>query len=63
MDMDDFLDYVSQNLAYHRELWKLAKSPMLDRALEDVSALPFAEPGALVFGRSADAHAFTRIMR
>jgi GntR family transcriptional regulator of vanillate catabolism len=50
MEMDDFLDYVAKNMAYHRELWKLAKSPTLERALEGVCALPFAEPGALVFG-------------
>jgi GntR family transcriptional regulator of vanillate catabolism len=58
MDMEHFLDYVAKNLAYHRELWKLAKSPVLDRALEAVCALPFAEPGSLVFGGSADAQAF-----
>jgi DNA-binding GntR family transcriptional regulator len=55
MQMDDFLDYVAKNLAYHRELWKLAKSPTLERALEIACALPFAEPGALVFGGSEDA--------
>jgi GntR family transcriptional regulator of vanillate catabolism len=50
MDMDGFLHYVEKNRAYHRELWKLAKSPSLERALEGVCALPFAEPGAIVFG-------------
>jgi GntR family transcriptional regulator of vanillate catabolism len=55
MKMEDFLDYVAKNQAYHRELWKLAKSPTLIRALEAVCALPFAEPGAPVFGGSEDA--------
>ena len=55
MKMEDFLDYVAKNQAYHRELWKLAKSPTLIRALEGVCALPFAEPGAPVFGGSEDA--------
>lgn len=58
MDMDDFLDYVGKNLEFHRELWKLAKSPMLERVLEGICALPFAEPGALVFGGSADAQGY-----
>jgi GntR family transcriptional regulator of vanillate catabolism len=58
MEMDDFLDYVAKNLAYHRELWKLAKSRTLERELERVCALPFAEPGALVFGGSPDAQQY-----
>jgi len=58
MDLDDFLDYVEKNLAYHRELWKLAKSPTLSRALDGACSLPFAEPGALVFGGSHDAHEY-----
>ena len=58
MNMDGFLDYVEKNLAYHHELWKLARSPTLERALESVCALPFAGPGALVFGGSDDAQAF-----
>ena len=58
MDIDGFLNYVDKNMAYHRALWKLAKSPTLERTLDGVCALPFAEPGALVFGGSADAQAF-----
>jgi len=58
MNMDGFLDYVTKNHAYHRELWKLAKSPTLERSLEAVCALPFAEPGAVVFGGSPDAQAY-----
>jgi GntR family transcriptional regulator of vanillate catabolism len=58
MDMDDFLNYMAKNHAYHRELWKLAKSPTLERSLEAVCGLPFAEPGAIVFGGSPDAQAY-----
>lgn len=53
-NLDDFVPYVEENEAFHRELWRLSKSPMLMRALEAVSALPFAEPGALVFGGTSD---------
>jgi GntR family transcriptional regulator of vanillate catabolism len=58
MEIDDFLDYVAKNLAYHHELWKMAKSPTLEREIDRVCALPFAEPGALVFGGSADAQQY-----
>jgi GntR family transcriptional regulator of vanillate catabolism len=58
MNMEGFLDYVAKNMAYHRELWSLAKSPTLERALEGVCVLPFAEPGALVFGGAEDAQTF-----
>jgi GntR family transcriptional regulator of vanillate catabolism len=58
MEIDDFLDYIARNRAFHRELWRLAKSPTLQRALESVCALPFAEPGAMVFGGSNGAQAF-----
>ena len=60
MDIHGFLNYVDKNMAFHRELWKLAKSPTLERMLDGVCALPFAEPGALVFGGTADAQAFHR---
>jgi GntR family transcriptional regulator of vanillate catabolism len=49
-NLDHFVRYVEENLAFHHEVWRLAKSPMLMRTLEAVSSLPFAEPGALVFG-------------
>jgi len=52
LDVDLFVRYIEENLKFHHELWKLSKSPMLIRALEAVSALPFAEPGALVFGEN-----------
>ena len=46
----DFVRYLEINQAFHAELWRLARSPMLLRSLEAITALPFAAPGALVFG-------------
>jgi GntR family transcriptional regulator of vanillate catabolism len=43
-----FEGYVELNKAYHAELVKLARSPVLERSLDQVTALPFASPGALV---------------
>jgi len=37
------------NEAFHAGLWRLAKSAMLRRAIEQMIALPFTAPGALVF--------------
>jgi len=50
MHLENFVRYLELNQAFHRELWNLAKSPQLIRAIESVLALPFAAPGALVFG-------------
>lgn len=50
MTREQFVRYVEINDAFHAELWRLAKSPMLTRAIESLVALPFASPGALVFG-------------
>lgn len=58
MNIDGFVHYVEHNLAYHRELWKLAKSSTLLRSLEQVRAMPFAGPSALVFGAVEDAQEF-----
>ena len=48
--IDSFADYLEVNDAFHHEMWRLSKSPVLVRTLESASALPFAAPGALVFG-------------
>jgi GntR family transcriptional regulator of vanillate catabolism len=45
----DFVRYLEINQSFHAELWRLARSPMLLRSLEAITALPFAAPGALVF--------------
>lgn len=53
-----FSRYLEMNGAFHREVWRLAKSPILMRALESVVLLPFAGPNALVFSRAeyAESH-------
>ncbi|MGA2596611.1 MAG: GntR family transcriptional regulator [Bryobacteraceae bacterium] len=47
--LDDFVRYLEINDRFHRELWRLSKSPMLQRAIDAAIAFPFAAPGALVF--------------
>jgi GntR family transcriptional regulator, vanillate catabolism transcriptional regulator len=54
-DPETLVQYLDGNMRFHAELWRLAKSHMLKRALEAVGSLPFAEPGALVFGGPRDA--------
>ena len=49
MTRDRFGRYAEINEAFHTGLWRLAKSPMLRRAIEHVISLPFTAPGALVF--------------
>jgi GntR family transcriptional regulator of vanillate catabolism len=51
----EFAAYLRLNDEFHREVWRLAGSPILLRALEGVAALPFAAPGALVFGHGESA--------
>lgn len=46
---ESLVRYVDMNDTFHVELWRLAKSPMLARAIETLVTLPFANPGALVF--------------
>jgi len=53
--VEEFVRYLELNQAFHAELWRLARSPMLVRSLEAISALPFAAPGALVFGEREQA--------
>jgi GntR family transcriptional regulator of vanillate catabolism len=47
-----FTRYLELNEAFHAEIWRLANSPMLIRALEQVVKLPFAAPSALVYGHA-----------
>jgi len=49
MTRERFARYAEINEAFHTGLWRLAKSPMLRRAIEHVITLPFTAPGALVF--------------
>ena len=50
--LTDFVGYVKINERFHREIWKLSRSPMLVSNIEQVVRLPFAAPGALVFGEA-----------
>jgi GntR family transcriptional regulator of vanillate catabolism len=51
-----FPQYLERNQAFHSEIWRLARSPMLMRAIEQVIKLPFAAPSALVFGHAESEH-------
>ena len=61
LDIETFFIYTDENVKFHQELWRLAKSSMLIRSLEMVGSLPFAEPGAAIFagGAPADSRAAT----
>jgi GntR family transcriptional regulator of vanillate catabolism len=56
LDAVGFPRYLELNEAFHVEIWRLAHSPMLLRAIEQVVKLPFAAPSALVFGHSESDH-------
>jgi GntR family transcriptional regulator of vanillate catabolism len=48
-DSDTLFDgYTELNEAFHNEMLRLAQSPMLERSLSQVTALPFASPSAFV---------------
>ena len=51
-ELQEFVRYFELNDAFHRGLWRLAKSPILERTMETVIALPFAAPSALLFSPS-----------
>jgi GntR family transcriptional regulator of vanillate catabolism len=50
MTLGSFVRYVELNDDFHFELRRLSKSAILLRTMDVVLALPFASPGALVFG-------------
>jgi GntR family transcriptional regulator of vanillate catabolism len=50
-NIDSYARYLDLNDAFHAEIVKLAKSPMLQRTLDHILTLPFAQPSALVFGQ------------
>jgi GntR family transcriptional regulator, vanillate catabolism transcriptional regulator len=54
-NVPDFVRFLEVNQAFHAELWRLARSPMLLRSIEALTTLPFAAPGALVFGEAEKA--------
>jgi hypothetical protein len=47
-DFESFERYMELNERFHARLLKIARSPLLDRALEGVLSLPFASPSAFV---------------
>lgn len=48
-DSDELFEgYMELNTEFHAEMLRLAQSPMLERSLEQVIALPFASPSAFV---------------
>jgi GntR family transcriptional regulator of vanillate catabolism len=51
-DVDSFWRYVECNRAFHELLMEAAASPVLQRELERIVALPFASPSALVQGQA-----------
>lgn len=50
--IDSFARYLDLNDAFHAAVIRLAKSPMLQRSLDQVLTLPFAQPSAVVFARA-----------
>jgi len=53
---DSFAHYMNLNGEFHAELTHLAKSPMLERTLDHLLALPFAAPGSGVYSGSQVPH-------
>jgi GntR family transcriptional regulator, vanillate catabolism transcriptional regulator len=47
-DYESFARYVDLNERFHARLLKIARSPLLERALEGIVSLPFAGPSAFV---------------
>jgi len=51
-DYESFERYLHLNEAFHARLLKMARSPLLERALEGVVSLPFAGPSAFVLAEA-----------
>jgi GntR family transcriptional regulator, vanillate catabolism transcriptional regulator len=51
-DYESFERYLHLNEAFHARLLKMARSPLLERALEGVVSLPFAGPSAFVMAEA-----------
>jgi GntR family transcriptional regulator of vanillate catabolism len=52
LNLETLSRFLELNDAFHAELMRLAKSPMLAWTLERVTSLPFGAPGSLVFTHS-----------
>lgn len=51
-DYASFERYLELNETFHARLLKMARSPMLERAIEGIVALPFAGPSAFVLAEA-----------
>lgn len=51
-DYESFERYVELNERFHAEILRMAGSPVLERALERIIALPFAGPSAFVMAQA-----------
>jgi GntR family transcriptional regulator of vanillate catabolism len=51
-DYESFERYLQLNEAFHARLVKMARSPLLERALEGIMSLPFASPSAFVLAEA-----------
>jgi GntR family transcriptional regulator of vanillate catabolism len=51
-DYESFERYVELNECFHARILKIARSPLLERALEGVVSLPFAGPSAFVLAEA-----------
>jgi GntR family transcriptional regulator of vanillate catabolism len=51
-DYDSFVRYLDLNEQFHARLLALARSPMLERALDGIVSLPFAGPSAFVLAEA-----------
>jgi GntR family transcriptional regulator, vanillate catabolism transcriptional regulator len=51
-DYESFERYVDLNERFHTRILQMAKSPVLERALEGITALPFASPSAFVMAQA-----------
>ena len=50
--MDDFGDYIRLNERFHGLLVELSNSPVIQRSIERMLHMPFAQPGAFVLVQS-----------
>jgi GntR family transcriptional regulator of vanillate catabolism len=52
-EVEAFVEYVDRNESFHELLAESAGSPVLARAIEQATSLPFASPGAVVLSHAA----------
>jgi GntR family transcriptional regulator, vanillate catabolism transcriptional regulator len=51
-DIDSFAHYLDLNESFHSEIVALAKSAMLQKALDRVNSVPFASPSSMLYART-----------